>query len=309
MDITFDPLIKPIPKRFNYVKQTPLHMKKAAQDVIDELIDKRIIVPVIEPTDWCAPAFFVPKPDGRARLVTNYTYINQFIKRPVHPFPSPKAILQSILPDSQCFIVMDCRHSYYQMGLSEDASYKTTFLLESGRYGYLRGPMGLCTTMVHQVRRRGGGLKLRLQDRGWYFHTRSYMARNIGTRRNSATTMCWKQHVHFTEEVHMRGRGKLRRHDHQWTGNQTWFQTGRGDPEVPTPGQPDETPVLSRVGTTICTLHPRLCGQRHRNTHFKWSKVYVYSASIQGFLRGEDWNVLCEKLKLFIPWFSRKTYL
>ena len=29
----------------------------------------------------------------------------------------------------------------------------------------------------------------------------------------------------------------------------------------------------------------------------------------QGFLRGEDWNVLCEKLKLFIPWFSRKTYL
>ena len=92
MDITFDPMVTPIPKRFNYVKQTPLHMKKAAQDVIDELIDKRIIVPVKEPTDWCAPAFFVPKPDGRARLVTNYTYINQFIKCPVHPFPSPKAI-------------------------------------------------------------------------------------------------------------------------------------------------------------------------------------------------------------------------
>ena len=129
MDITFDPLIKPIPKRFNYIKQTPLHMKKAAQDVIDELIDKRIILPVKEPTDWCAPAFFVPKPDGRARLVTNYMYINLFIKRPVHPFPSPKAILQSILSDSTCFIVMDCRHGYYQMGLSEDASYKTTFLL------------------------------------------------------------------------------------------------------------------------------------------------------------------------------------
>ena len=146
MDITFDPMLTPVPKRFNYVKQTPLHLKKSAQDVIDELIEKRIIVPVKEPTDWCAPAFFVPKPDGRARLVTNYTYINQFIKRPVHPFPSPKAILQSLLPDSTCFIVMDCRHGYYQMGLSEDASYKTTFLLESGRYRYLRGPMGLCTT-------------------------------------------------------------------------------------------------------------------------------------------------------------------
>ena len=108
MDITFDPLIKPIPKRFNYVKQTPLHLKSAAQNVINELIDKQIIVPVKDHTDWCAPAFFVPKPDGRARLVTNYTYINQFIKRPVHPFPSPKAILQSIMPDSQCFVVMDC---------------------------------------------------------------------------------------------------------------------------------------------------------------------------------------------------------
>ena len=68
MELEFDSSLEVRPKRFNYVKQTPLHLKSAANDVIQELLEKKIIVPVTEPTDWCSPAFFVSKPDGRARL-------------------------------------------------------------------------------------------------------------------------------------------------------------------------------------------------------------------------------------------------
>ena len=140
MELEFDSTLEVKPKRFSYVKQTHLHLKSAANDVIQELLEKSIIVPVTEPTDWCSPAFFVGKADGRARLVTIFIYPNQFVKRPVHPFPSPRDILRTILPESKCFITFDCKHGYFQMGLSEAASYKTTFLLESGRYRYLRGP-------------------------------------------------------------------------------------------------------------------------------------------------------------------------
>ena len=122
MELEFDSTMTVRPKRFSYVKHTPLHLKSAANDVIQELLDKNIIVPVTEPTDWCSPAFFVGKPDGRARLVTNFIYLNQFVKRPVHPFPSPRDILRTILPESQCFITFDCKHGYFQIGLSEAAS-------------------------------------------------------------------------------------------------------------------------------------------------------------------------------------------
>ena len=93
--------------------------------------------------EWCSPAFFVPKPDGkRVRLVTDYTKLNRYVKRPVHPFPSVQDIVQSISAGSQFFAKMDTIHGYFQLLVEEESSKITTFL-PSGRYRYLRAPMGL----------------------------------------------------------------------------------------------------------------------------------------------------------------------
>ncbi len=47
---------------------------------------------------------FVPKPGGKGvRLVTDYTPINPYIERPVHPFSSPDIVFQSVGKDSKCF--------------------------------------------------------------------------------------------------------------------------------------------------------------------------------------------------------------
>jgi hypothetical protein len=52
---------------------------------------------VTEPTEWISPAFFVEKPNGRgARMVCDFTGINRFIQRPVHPFPSTQDLLSDI---------------------------------------------------------------------------------------------------------------------------------------------------------------------------------------------------------------------
>ena len=78
-------------------RRVPLHYEAEANKTIQDLIDKKVIVPVSETTDWCSPVFFVPKGDGvRVRLVTDYTRLNDFVKRPVHPFPSARDIIQSI---------------------------------------------------------------------------------------------------------------------------------------------------------------------------------------------------------------------
>ena len=142
-----------IPKQVYTARQIPLHQREMADKLTDELINSKIIVAVKEPTPWVSPAFFVPKGDGRMRLVTDYTYINEFISRPTHPFPSAKEIMRRVKPDSKAFMAIDCIHGYYQMALEEASSYLTTFLLPRGRFRYMRGPMGLNPTNDEWCRR------------------------------------------------------------------------------------------------------------------------------------------------------------
>ena len=97
-----------------------------------------------EPTTWCSPALFVPKADGkRVRLVTDFTALNKFVKRPTHPFPSTREIIEAIPPEPKLFCKLDAVHGYFQLALDEHSSKRTTFLIQQGRFRYLRAPMGL----------------------------------------------------------------------------------------------------------------------------------------------------------------------
>ena len=89
----------------------------------------------------------MPKGDGkRVRLVTDYIKLNKYVVRPVHPFPSVADIIQSIPASSTCFAKLDATHGCFQLPLNEEASRLITFLLPSGRYRYLRAPMGLSSS-------------------------------------------------------------------------------------------------------------------------------------------------------------------
>ena len=66
--------------------------------------------------------------------------------RPVHPFPSVSDIIQSIPASAACFAKLDATHGYFQFPLDEEASKLTTFILPSGRFRYLRAPMGLSSS-------------------------------------------------------------------------------------------------------------------------------------------------------------------
>ena len=110
--------------------------------------------------------FFNPIQNLRVRLVTDYTKLKEFVKRPVHPFPSVKEIVQSIPAGTRHFTKMDAVHGYFQLALDDRSSKITTFLLPSGRFHYLRAPMGLSSSSLSGVVTRTGHLKAsRLQRR------------------------------------------------------------------------------------------------------------------------------------------------
>ena len=79
-------------------------------------------------------------------MVTDFTKINRFVIRAVHPFPSVQDIVQCIPAGTAFFAKMDAIHGYFQLALDEESSRLTTFLLPSGRHRYLRAPMGLSSS-------------------------------------------------------------------------------------------------------------------------------------------------------------------
>ena len=125
-------------------RRVPKHYEPESKKTIAELIEQKVIAPVNEPTTWCSPAFFVLKADGkRVRLVTDFTALNKFVRRPTNPFPSTREIIEAILPDAKLFCKLDAVHGYFQLALNEPSSKLMAFLIQQGRFHYLRAPMGL----------------------------------------------------------------------------------------------------------------------------------------------------------------------
>ena len=86
----------------------------------------------------------MPKADSkRVRLVTDFTALNKFVRRPTHLFPSTREIIEAIPPDAKLFCILDAVHGYFQLAIDEPSSKLTTFLIQQGRFRYLRAPMGL----------------------------------------------------------------------------------------------------------------------------------------------------------------------
>ena len=97
-----------------------------------------------EPTEWCSPGFFVPKPaSANVRLVIDYSVINRFIARSPHPFFSARDIIKQIRPESKWFGCFGSVQGYYQILLEEESRHLTTFLLPQGRFRFKRMPMGM----------------------------------------------------------------------------------------------------------------------------------------------------------------------
>ena len=110
------------------------------------------------PPPWCSRGFFVPKPDGGARLVVDLSHLNAQIDRPVHPFVVGTDLLKNLDPTSRVFCKLDAVLGYNQIPLDEESKKLFTFLLHSGRYRCLRAPMGCSASSDEWCKRSDAAL-------------------------------------------------------------------------------------------------------------------------------------------------------
>jgi hypothetical protein len=74
------------PLQLTRSRPVAIHQQKPAYQLLQKLEDAGVISPNEKPTPWVSPALFVVKADGSLRLVTDYTELNKYIQRPIHPF-------------------------------------------------------------------------------------------------------------------------------------------------------------------------------------------------------------------------------
>ena len=135
-----------VPRLVTTTKSIPKHWQESTEKTLKRLLDDNIIerVPIDEPTDWISPGFFVEKDGGKGlRLFTDFSNLNQWVQRPVHPFPCTQEIIQNIPAGSRVFAKLNATQGYHQIKLDDDSSALTTFLLQFGHFRYIHGPMDL----------------------------------------------------------------------------------------------------------------------------------------------------------------------
>ena len=144
-------------------RRPPRALAEQAEKLLDELVKGGIIEEVTHVTDWCAHAVFVQKPDGRARIVADYSPINKFVVRPIHGFKSVEQLRNEVAHNTRYMIVGDLCHGYLQVELQEEDRDYTCFLVATSqgtkRFRYTRSPMGLNCSSDHFCRKSDAALE------------------------------------------------------------------------------------------------------------------------------------------------------
>ncbi len=149
------------PARKPYCTKIPIYHRKPAKALFDAEVKRGVFeqVPQGCTSTWLASAHFVPKSNGEMRLVTDFTDLNKWVKRPVHPFSSVKDIKEVIPSYAKVFAVFDAKKGYWQVPLDEESRSYTNFLLPWGRYRYCRAPMGLNSSNDEFCRRSDAAIE------------------------------------------------------------------------------------------------------------------------------------------------------
>ena len=125
----------------------PFAFREKLKAELDLLLSQRIIVPVMEPTEWCAPIVVTPKKDSeRIRLCVDLSRLNRYVRR--------ERYQSAIAADrAKVFTKLDALKGYHQCPLDESSQLLTTFITPFGRFKFLRAPYGILSISEHYNRR------------------------------------------------------------------------------------------------------------------------------------------------------------
>ena len=136
--IITDPSVKPVQ---HAPRRVPVALRDRVKAKLDDLERKGIMEKVAIPTDWISSMVVVTTPN-KIRICLDPKDLNTAVIRPKYQLPTLDELLPK-LSRAKVFRTLDAKDGFYQVGLDENSSLKTTFWTPFGHYKYRRLPFGI----------------------------------------------------------------------------------------------------------------------------------------------------------------------
>jgi len=117
--------------------------QKEVEDFVDDQLAKGYIRPSISPQT--SPVFFVPKKDGKKRMVQDYRYLNEWTVKNNYPLPLISQLVDK-LKGCKLFMKMDLRWGYNNVRIKEGDEWKAAFVTHKGAFEPVVMYFGLCNS-------------------------------------------------------------------------------------------------------------------------------------------------------------------
>ena len=127
------------------VRRVPLPHHKIVQDLLKDMLEKRVISPSKNP--WASPIVLGKKKDGTPRFCVDYHKVNDVTRKDAYPMPRVDDTLD-ILSKSTWFTTLDLKSGYWQVEVAEEHCEKTTFCTQEGLFELNVMAFGLCNAPV-----------------------------------------------------------------------------------------------------------------------------------------------------------------
>lgn len=120
--------------------KTPLRNREIIETAIEEMLRAGIVTR--SRSEWASPVVLVTKKDGTHRFCCDYRALNKITKDIAYPMPNIEEVLGT-LSNSVHFTTLDARSGFWSIGMSAEATEKSTFTCHMGTFGWNVMPYGL----------------------------------------------------------------------------------------------------------------------------------------------------------------------
>ena len=131
-----------VPPHIDAPRKTPIALKDAIKEELDDMVKSGVIRKVTEPTDWVSSIAYAKKKTGKIRICLDPRRLNLALKRPHHKIPTIEELTHQFC-GSRYFSKLDAKSGYWSVQLNEESQLLTTFQTPYGRYCFTRLPFGL----------------------------------------------------------------------------------------------------------------------------------------------------------------------
>ena len=127
-------------------RRTLVSVRPLLKNKLERLVNKGVITPVEEPTEWISQTVITPKKDRQVILCIDPKELNKALKREHFTFPTLDDNLHE-LRNAKVFLKADVAAGYWHIKLYEEWSKLITFQTCYGSFGWLRLPFGLAVSV------------------------------------------------------------------------------------------------------------------------------------------------------------------